>query len=227
MTFVRVADPAAAVTGMLNFLPNLIMSEVLHLDTSLRTAPADSQYNTVVVTNAYDAFADFPDRPWNVLAVANAIVGLWYRHAQTGEADLTGVPPQNISTTVNAQGATITTYLVPSPFLPLTQPLRDAGVDAGVVDKLDSVLRPMIEAGYSRNDAVVSPADTAAAPIPAPAERVVLPADQPEPGPAAAVISARPSIRSINTARPAATATAVARRAADRPTGARHHRRGR
>lgn len=162
LTFVRVADPAASTTGMLNFLPDLIMSKVLHLEDAVRT-PVDSQYNTIVVTNEYDAFADFPNRPWNLLAVANAIVGLWYRHAQTGAADLTSVPAQNISTTVNSQGASTTAYLVPSPLLPLTQPLRDAGVAAGFVDKLDAALRPIVDAGYTRNDAAVSPADTAPA----------------------------------------------------------------
>lgn len=162
LTFVRVADPAASITGMLNFLPDLIMSKFLHLEDAVRT-PVDSQYNTIVVTNEYDAFADFPNRPWNLLAVANAIVGLWYRHAQTGAADLTAVPAQNISTTVNSQGASTTTYLVPSPLLPLTQPLRDAGVAAGVVDKLDAALRPIVDAGYTRNEAAVTPADTAPA----------------------------------------------------------------
>lgn len=163
LTFVRVADPAASITGMLNFLPDLIMSELLQLDGATRT-PVDSQYDTIVVTNEYDAFADFPNRPWNILAVANAIVGLWYRHAQTGAADLTGVPAQNISTTINSKGASTTTYLVPSPLLPLTQPLRDAGVAAGFVDKLDTVLRSIVDAGYTRNDAAVSPADTAPPP---------------------------------------------------------------
>ena len=226
LTFVRVADPAAAVTGMLNFLPNLIMSEVLHLDGSLRTAPNDSQYDTIVVTNEYDAFADFPDRPWNALAVANAIMGLWYRHGQTGGVDLTGVPAQNISTTVNTQGATVTTYLVPAPLLPLTQPLRDAGVSPGVVDKLDRVLRPIIEAGYSRNQALLSPSDTAAAKTPAPAEPEMIP-----PGAklaaAAGESSPRPSIRTRNTARAATTAAVAADRPAAGTTAGRHQRRGR
>ena len=78
------------------------------------------------MTNAYDAFADFPDKPWNLLAIANAMAGLIYRHGQTATADLSEVPAQNITTTVNSLGATTTTVVVPSPFLPLTQVLRDA-----------------------------------------------------------------------------------------------------
>ena len=67
----------------------------------------------MVVTNEYDGFADFPDRPGNLLAVANAVMGLFYRHGQTSTATLTGVPAHDISTTVNALGATTTTYLIP------------------------------------------------------------------------------------------------------------------
>lgn len=79
-------------------------------------------------------------------------MGLFYRHGQTGTATLAGVPTHDITTTVNSHGATITSYLVPCDFLPLTQPLLDLGVSAATVDKLNAVLRPVIDAGYSRND---------------------------------------------------------------------------
>lgn len=227
LTFVRVADPAASVTGMLNFLPDLIMSKVLHLDDSVRM-PVDSQYNTIVVTNEYDAFADFPNRPWNLLAVANAIVGLWYRHAQTGGADLTGVPAQNISTIVNSQGASTTTYLVPSPLLPLTQPLRDAGVAAGLVDRLDQVLRPIVDAGYTRNDNTVSPADTTQAALSEAGE-----VQTSSVGDTAARASRsrplrRPSIQALKavSAQQASAATPAGKRASEGTPG-RGHRRGR
>lgn len=166
LTFVRVADPAAPITGMLNFLPNLIFTDLLHCSSAVRTAAADSPYNSIVVTNEYDAFADFPDKPWNALAIANALFGLYYRHGQTAFADLATVPSQDITTTVNSLGATTTTYVVPSPFLPLTAPLRAAGVPTKIVDSLDSVLRPLIDAGYSRNDP--APAGAQATPIPVP-----------------------------------------------------------
>jgi hypothetical protein len=151
LTVVRVADPAAATTGLLNFLPDLVFSRILHFDSSVRATAENSPYDAIVITNQYDGFADFPDRPWNLLAVANSLAGLVYRHGQTATADLAGVPAQNITSTVNSRGATTTTYVVPSPFLPLTQPLRDGGVlpDA-VVDDLDEILRPIIDAGYSR-----------------------------------------------------------------------------
>ena len=164
ITFVRVADPAAALTGVLNHLPEQFLSTLLHYPISARTAPADSQYDTVVVTNEYDGFADFPDRPGNLLAVANAFMGLFYRHGQTQTATLTEVPTHDITTTVNALGATTTTYLVPCDFLPLTQPLLDLGVSPGTVDELNARLRPVIDSAYSRNDSP-SPAPATAAAV--------------------------------------------------------------
>lgn len=150
VTFVRVADPATPQTGLLSFVPSFILSEVLNFPDIGRVAP-ESQYDTVVVINEFDGFADFPDRP-NLAAMLNAVVGLWYRHGQTATADLADVPAENITVTTNSLGATTTTYLVPSPVFPLTQLLRDIGIRSDFVDPLEERLRPIVEAGYSRYD---------------------------------------------------------------------------
>ena len=112
----------------------------------------DSQYDTNKVVATYDGLADFPDRPDNLWADANATAAAAIVHtpaAFTGPGD---VPPQNIRTTVNSRGATTTTYLVPVNHLPLTLPLRYLGLSDGFVDQIDSVLQPMVDAGYSRYD---------------------------------------------------------------------------
>lgn len=112
----------------------------------------DSQYDSNRVIATYDGLADFPDRPDNLLAVANATAGSAIVHtpaAFTGPGD---VPPQNIKTTVNSKGATETTYLIPVNHLPLTLPLRYLGLSNGFVDQVDSVLQPQIDSGYSRYD---------------------------------------------------------------------------
>lgn len=114
--------------------------------------PVESQYDTNKVVATYDGLADFPDRPDNLLAGANAFAASAIVHtpaAFTGPGD---VPPQNIRTTVNSKGATETTYLIPVNHLPLTLPLRYLGVSNGFVDQIDSVLQPMVDAGYSRYD---------------------------------------------------------------------------
>jgi hypothetical protein len=115
-------------------------------------------YDTIVVAKEYDGWADFPDRPWNLLATLNAIAGSGIVpgfagvHDATVSADLSQVPPKNITTTVNSQGGTTTSYLVPTRDLPLLQPLRDWGVPKPVVDAVNQLFKPVVDAGYSRND---------------------------------------------------------------------------
>jgi hypothetical protein len=115
-------------------------------------------YDTIVVAKEYDGWADFPDRPWNLLATMNAIAGSGVIpgfagvHDATVSADLSQVPQKNITTTVNSRGGTTTSYLVPTRDLPLMQPLRDWGVPKPVVDAFNQLLKPVVDAGYSRND---------------------------------------------------------------------------
>lgn len=114
--------------------------------------PVESQYDTTVVAAQYDCFSDFPDRPWNLVSLANSLVGGATVHTAAAFTSLADVPPENITTTTNSRGATTTTYLVPFKQLPLTLPLRTLGVPDEVVDQIDDALRPMVDAGYSRND---------------------------------------------------------------------------
>lgn len=119
-------------------------------------SPVESRYSTIVVNHEYDFWSDFPDRPWNVPALLNAVMGVVYSHnfAEDVPAD---VPPENITSYVNSQGATHTTYLVPSENLPLTETFRVLGVPDPIMDSVDDLIRPVIDAGYSRNDAPDDP----------------------------------------------------------------------
>lgn len=115
-------------------------------------ASVESQYDTNRIVAAYDGMADFPDRPTNLLAVANAVVAAGIAHTPAAFTNPGDLPPQNIRTTVNSRGAKTTTYLVPVNQLPLTLPLRYLGWSDGLVNQIDAVLQPQIDAGYSRND---------------------------------------------------------------------------
>jgi diacyltrehalose acyltransferase len=42
--------------------------------------------------------------------------------------------------------------MIPEQHLPLVLPFKYLGVDEGTLNKLDGVLQPMVDAGYSRND---------------------------------------------------------------------------
>ena len=113
----------------------------------------DTGHPTAVVIGEYDGWSDPPDRPWNVIASANALAGIVYVHGPTSfTVDPADVPAQNITTR-----GSVTTYLAPTSNLPLTQVFRDVGVPDPVVDKADELLRPIVDAGYLRHD---EPGDT-------------------------------------------------------------------
>lgn len=122
-------------------------------------APVESQYDTHMFVSAYDSIADFPDRPDNLFALANSLMGLATGHTAVAFTNPSMVPPQNIRSTVNSRGATTTTYLIPEKHLPLVMPLAYIGIDEDTLTKLDAILLPRVNAGYSRND------DPATAPI--------------------------------------------------------------
>jgi len=115
-------------------------------------APVESQYDTYQFVSAYDSIADWPDRPDNWMSLLNAVVGLATGHTAVAFTNPSNVPPQNIATTVNSKGAKTTTYLIPEQHLPLVLPFKYLGVDEGTLNQLDGVLKPMVDAGYSRND---------------------------------------------------------------------------
>ncbi len=125
-------------------------------------APVESQYDTHQFISPYDSIADWPDQPDNNwMSVVNAIAGLATGHTAVAFTDPSNikVPERNIRTTVNSKGAKTTSYMVPEQHLPLVMAFKYLGVDEPTLNRLDSVLLPMVDAGYSRNN------DPATAPI--------------------------------------------------------------
>ncbi|MDN4522345.1 MULTISPECIES: PE-PPE domain-containing protein [Mycolicibacterium] len=114
-------------------------------DYTYQPAP-ETEYDIVVVTGEYDGLADFPDRWWNALAVANAIAGSIYVHVPVMFADLSKVPAENITVDVNSKGGTTTSYLVPTAKLPLVQLFPSLAAK-------EAELKAKIDKAYSRNDA--------------------------------------------------------------------------
>jgi diacyltrehalose acyltransferase len=122
------------------------------------TRIAQSPYDTTIVIGEYDGWSDPPDRPWNLVASANALAGIVYVHGPPSfTADVSGLPPESVIPRTDEEHGSVTTYLVPTENLPLTQVFRDVGVPDALVDKADDVLRPVIDAGYVRHD---QPGDT-------------------------------------------------------------------
>jgi PE-PPE domain len=113
----------------------------------------ETQYDTVVVNEQWDGWANPPDRPWNLLAVLNAVMGAVYTvngsndHSQTSLDSLADAVM--VSEVKNTLGGTTTTYMIPRQQLPVTKPLLQLGVPSWIVDEIDKVLMSFIQAGYS------------------------------------------------------------------------------
>ena len=138
-------------TGIGSFFP--VGFRIPLLGWTVARPPSESPYDTVVVVGEYEWAADPPNRPWNLLADLNALVGFNYNHSPAALTTPAQVPPENIVTTTNSEGATTTTYLVPSPELPLLKPF-DKILAPAVISAVNHVLKPMVDRGYSRYDAV-------------------------------------------------------------------------
>ena len=146
VTFVAVADPNRP-GGVFTLLPEHTYIPILNITND---RPAASPFDTTVLVQQYDAVANFPDRPWNVISGANALMGMVYYHFDPDWYLHVEIPSSGGVSVTNVLGGTTTTHVIPSPHLPLTQPLRDIGVPAEFVDHVDDALRPVVDAGYSQ-----------------------------------------------------------------------------
>jgi hypothetical protein len=107
----------------------------------------NTQYDVSVVFGQYDFFGNPPDRPWDLPAWVNSLFAGIYNHNTTSLASLSdAVQVSNVTTSL---GGTVTTYMVPSPTLPMLRPLEQIGVPQPIVNDLNSLLEPIVNYGYS------------------------------------------------------------------------------
>lgn len=112
-----------------------------------RPGTSDSPFATTYYQNQYDGFADFP-ATFNLLAIANAVAGMFFEHTFPGYYLASPDAPGAVSTTVGN-----TTYITIPKRVSLLAPLRIAAslINAErFVDALDPILRVFIEMGYDR-----------------------------------------------------------------------------
>ena len=114
-------------------------------DIGFRPTPDNTQYQILDIAVEYDGVADFPDNPFNLLAVANALAGAQYIHIY-GYNDIDIAAAEKL---IWKEGNT-TYVLVRSGNLPLLEPLRRMGLTE-LADELDSRLRPIIDSAYDRS----------------------------------------------------------------------------
>jgi PE-PPE domain len=150
LTFVEFANPARGLVD--TYLP--AGTHVPIVGYTVREPPV-SQYNTAVVYSQYEGFGNPPDRPWNLLADANALAGVAYLHYPTEYAWQSQAVV--VSSVTNSLGGTTTTYMIPTPTLPLLMPLQQIGVPAPIVSGLNQALMPLVNEGYSQYDPTGGP----------------------------------------------------------------------
>ncbi|MGN7782683.1 PE-PPE domain-containing protein [Mycolicibacterium sp. 22603] len=114
--------------------------------------PQPGAGSTVDIARQYDGWADFPTYPLNLLATANAILGIIYLHGGTQDLDATAL--SSIDTgdpRYYQQHGDTTYYLIPTERLPLLMPLRGILPDL-LLDAIERPLRALVELGYDRSD---------------------------------------------------------------------------
>lgn len=114
--------------------------------------PQPGAGSTVDIARQYDGWADFPTYPLNLLATANAILGIIYLHGGTQDLDATALSSIDTSDPrYYQQHGDTTYYLIPTERLPLLMPLRGILPDL-LLDAIERPLRALVELGYDRSD---------------------------------------------------------------------------
>ncbi|WP_176456306.1 PE family protein [Mycobacterium marinum] len=108
----------------------------------------DNSFPTNVFTLEYDGAADFPRYPINFLADLNAFLGIQSLHGQ-----YPSLTPEQLDTAIpltNTVGPTSTNYyMIPSPHLPLLDPVRAIPViGTPIADLIEPDLRYLVNWGY-------------------------------------------------------------------------------
>ncbi|BBX68063.1 PE-PPE domain-containing protein [Mycolicibacterium psychrotolerans] len=121
--------------------------------------PADppSEYQVIDIVRQYDPIADWPDNPFNLLALANVAAGA----LSPIHLNYTGVDLSDPDNVVWTEGNT-TYVFVSTQNLPLLAPLRMLGMTA-VADALNEPLKEIIESAYDR-PYLTTPAEPTAPP---------------------------------------------------------------
>lgn len=123
--------------------------------------PPITPYDVIVITGEYDGMADMPDRPWNFLAIANAMAGSIVVHVPvmytTSLDELKALEGTKYYTEdTNIKGGVTKHYLVPTATLPLVQLMP-------WLKPKEAELKAKIDKGYKRNDPVTTTVAKAAA----------------------------------------------------------------
>jgi hypothetical protein len=146
-TFVVIGNITRPNGGFFARIPGLHISTIglrLYGATPTETAgSAPGQITTHDIVGQYDGAADFPAYPANLLALANAVFGALYVHANYQRLSVSDAVSQG-------QHGDTAYYMIPAGLLPLLEPLARLRVPTPLLAALDAPLRVLVEAGYDR-----------------------------------------------------------------------------
>ena len=146
-TYVLVANPGRPNGGILQRF-NGVSIPILDITFNGAT-PTDGDI-TYDIARQYDGWADFPKFPLNLLATANAVLGIVYLHGKYDQ-DIDPAVLEDPAKTDKTVHNNTTYYLIHTDRLPLLMPF-DGIVPDSVLDALDAPLRVLVELGYDRTD---------------------------------------------------------------------------
>ena len=171
INFVLIGNPNRPNGGLFERLA--MFGTVPILDATFgQPTPTDTDMSTVDIAFQYDGVVDFPLYPINLLADLNAIAGFWYIHGSYLAPDgrnpdglPNGLTPDELAAAIadpanqqHLQGTDTTYILIPTPNLPLLQPLREFGaathtefLTTPLIDLIQPALQVLIETGYDRS----------------------------------------------------------------------------
>ena len=158
LVFVLLGNPNRPNGGLVGRVPPTSVPNAGTTDAF--ATPTDTGIPTIDISFQYDAVADFPAYPANVLALLNTVAGARIHSGTTTtlngytEAELTAA----INDPANRQIYGDTIYItIPAKSLPLADLLRTLGTEAGLsdlttpmVDVIEPTLRALVELGYDR-----------------------------------------------------------------------------
>ncbi len=131
-------------------------------------APTDTQFDTSIITQRWDGFADFPIYPIILPAVLNAVAGFFYTHENYEAVTLAPDPSKYF---VGTYGDT-SYYFFETENLPLYGPLRSLGVPEALIDVVEPLTEFVVELGYRRDIPPWVPSPARLIPMHDPAEVV-------------------------------------------------------
>ena len=145
LNFSLIGDPMNPNGGLLERFAGLTLPSV-GLD--FYGATPDNAFHTTITTIEYDGYADFPQYPMNFVSDLNAFAGILFLHGTY--PDLTSTQLATAIQLTNTVGPTTTDYyMIPSPHLPLLDPVRAIPLIGNpLADLVEPDLKVIVDLGY-------------------------------------------------------------------------------